>query len=364
MRAKQALRMGALGLSFWVLLSVPSAAAVKGEQQSRLVNFSVENNMGLAPLSVEFTNESTVSGSGLVYLWNFGDGQTSSEEHPIHVYETPGTFDVSLTVTSSHEVHAKTQADAVEAHTIFMFADFEDPLFYDLFWVPSGPVHWTNSPALVGSGSMAVDIHTMGGHAEMQGDDGIVVAGGGSGSGCPIPPLNCRDDIIAESYGTFSFYIDLGGVVAGGGSDFHIFRLSEGYATGPSLVDVVVNKVGGEFLLQYVVSQTGGAVVSSLVPFDATSPQFLEISWVSGSLTTSGLGQFHAKLSNGSMITSESTSTLTSIYNLDNSSEMFDYWQLGMFQSFFIQTGSGQVVFDHFMAERSVSDQYGVDFAP
>jgi len=364
MRVKQVMRMGALGLSLWVLLSLPSAAQTKGEQQSRLVNFSVENSMGLAPLTVVFTNESTVSGSGLVYLWNFGDGETSSEEHPIHIYETSGTYDVSLTVTSSEEVHARTKADAIEAHNIFMFADFEDPLLYDEFWVPSGPVHWTNTPALVGSGSMAVDINTTGTHAEMQGDDGIVVAGGGSGSGCPIPPLNCRDDVDTESYGTFSFYFDVGGVVAGGGSDFYIFRLSEGYATGPALVDVVVNKVGGEFFLQYVVSQTGGAVVSSLVPFDATSPQFLEISWVSGSLTTSGLGQFHAKLSNGNLITNESTSTLTSIFNLDNSGETFDYWQLGMFQSFFNQTGSGQVVFDHFLAERSVSDRYGVDFAP
>ena len=34
------------------------------------------------------------------YLWDFGDGNTSGEMDPFHVYETPGTFQVSLTADS------------------------------------------------------------------------------------------------------------------------------------------------------------------------------------------------------------------------------------------------------------------------
>jgi len=34
------------------------------------------------------------------YLWDFGDGSTSEEENPFHVYAAPGTFNASLTIGS------------------------------------------------------------------------------------------------------------------------------------------------------------------------------------------------------------------------------------------------------------------------
>ena len=35
------------------------------------------------------------------YLWIFGDGMTSTEEHPYHKYEKPGSYTVSLIVTTN-----------------------------------------------------------------------------------------------------------------------------------------------------------------------------------------------------------------------------------------------------------------------
>ncbi len=35
------------------------------------------------------------------YLWNFGDGQTSTEENPYHKYASPGSYNVSLNVSTS-----------------------------------------------------------------------------------------------------------------------------------------------------------------------------------------------------------------------------------------------------------------------
>jgi gliding motility-associated-like protein len=49
------------------------------------------------PTSVAFTNTSTLADS---YLWNFGDGTTSTDQNPIHVYQTKGNFTVTLTATS------------------------------------------------------------------------------------------------------------------------------------------------------------------------------------------------------------------------------------------------------------------------
>jgi len=52
---------------------------------------------GVAPFAVQFTDAS----SGLVtaWSWSFGDGQTSSERSPAHVYANPGTYTVVLTVS-------------------------------------------------------------------------------------------------------------------------------------------------------------------------------------------------------------------------------------------------------------------------
>jgi PGF-pre-PGF domain-containing protein len=67
-----------------------------------VVNFSGSSREGTAPLTVEFSDTST---GGLPSLWNwsFGDGtwyNTSNMtlRNPEHVYETPGTYTVSLTI--------------------------------------------------------------------------------------------------------------------------------------------------------------------------------------------------------------------------------------------------------------------------
>jgi gliding motility-associated-like protein len=53
-----------------------------------------------APVQVNFTNYSTGPGQ-LTYLWNFGDGTTSSDVNPSHTYTSTGKFTVSLAVSSS-----------------------------------------------------------------------------------------------------------------------------------------------------------------------------------------------------------------------------------------------------------------------
>lgn len=46
----------------------------------------------------EFTDTSTPDATG--WLWNFGDGETSTLQNPVHLYLTPGTYTVTLTVTN------------------------------------------------------------------------------------------------------------------------------------------------------------------------------------------------------------------------------------------------------------------------
>ncbi len=47
---------------------------------------------------VTFNNTST---KGDTYAWDFGDGSTSTDENPTHVYVTAGTFTVSLEATNT-----------------------------------------------------------------------------------------------------------------------------------------------------------------------------------------------------------------------------------------------------------------------
>ncbi len=48
-------------------------------------------------LTVNFTNTST---GGASYSWNFGDGATSAETNPVHVYGALGVYNVTLTVSN------------------------------------------------------------------------------------------------------------------------------------------------------------------------------------------------------------------------------------------------------------------------
>jgi len=68
---------------------------IVGPQPRPVADFSAEPTNGPAPLTVRFTNLSRNFTSS---LWDFGDGQTSTETNPTHTYEQSGTFTVKLTV--------------------------------------------------------------------------------------------------------------------------------------------------------------------------------------------------------------------------------------------------------------------------
>ena len=70
-----------------VIAPPPTAAFVASEAR------------GDVPFEVTFANNST-STSPVTYRWNFGDGSTSTEESPTHIYTRPGLYVVSLAATN------------------------------------------------------------------------------------------------------------------------------------------------------------------------------------------------------------------------------------------------------------------------
>jgi gliding motility-associated-like protein len=66
-----------------------------------VANFSTGNVcLGMA---TSFFNQSTLSGGGmLTCLWDFGDGNTSADQNPVHTYSASGMYQVTLSVTSAN----------------------------------------------------------------------------------------------------------------------------------------------------------------------------------------------------------------------------------------------------------------------
>lgn len=67
-----------------------------------IVDFSATPMAGCSPLPVQFNDNSTpASGTITQWSWDFGDGQVSNGQNPLHIYTTVDTFGVSLRVTNS-----------------------------------------------------------------------------------------------------------------------------------------------------------------------------------------------------------------------------------------------------------------------
>ncbi len=56
---------------------------------------------GCVPYTVQFS-DSSIAGTQISYLWDFGDGTTSTAANPVHTYTDTGYFDVSLIITTTN----------------------------------------------------------------------------------------------------------------------------------------------------------------------------------------------------------------------------------------------------------------------
>lgn len=62
-------------------------------------SFTLEADTGCQPFRVTFY-DSSFAWTPLSYLWDFGDGTTSTQQIPTHTYLNPGVFDINLTVST------------------------------------------------------------------------------------------------------------------------------------------------------------------------------------------------------------------------------------------------------------------------
>jgi PKD repeat protein len=65
-------------------------------QNPPVAGFTADKFSGPAPLTVQFTD--TSAGTVTSYHWNFSDGTGSTDRNPSHIFNTPGTYNVFLTI--------------------------------------------------------------------------------------------------------------------------------------------------------------------------------------------------------------------------------------------------------------------------
>ncbi|MFH2055062.1 MAG: PKD domain-containing protein, partial [bacterium] len=88
--------------------------------------FSATPQSGERPLTVYFVQDS--QGNPTEWDWDFGDGGSSDETQPVHVYQNPGLYTVSLTVTNQdgEDTEVKPNFITVTYRTIWVDDDGDD----------------------------------------------------------------------------------------------------------------------------------------------------------------------------------------------------------------------------------------------
>ena len=102
-----------------------------------VAEFSASPTSGTAPLTVQFTDEST--GTPTSWAWTFGDEAISTAQSPSHTYAAAGTYTVALTATNAYGEDTETKTGYITAWP----DTFNVATYADLCKVGTGADGWT-----------------------------------------------------------------------------------------------------------------------------------------------------------------------------------------------------------------------------
>lgn len=97
------------------------------------------SNESYAPCEVTFTNKS-INATG--YLWDFGNGLTSTDENPTMQYATPGLYTVTLTCTAPNDLHYNQVVKSKVINIKDITAGFTQVLYYTTRTTGPGGVYF------------------------------------------------------------------------------------------------------------------------------------------------------------------------------------------------------------------------------
>ncbi len=105
------------------------------------VDFSFDPPAGCVPLQVTFTNLTRFADSR-TYQWDFGDGSTSNEANPVHVYSRADTYTVSL--SASNVTGQKITATKPNAIQVYPRPTAGFDVKPRLIYIPGGTLYTSN----------------------------------------------------------------------------------------------------------------------------------------------------------------------------------------------------------------------------
>lgn len=98
-----------------ILLLISSIPAVSGVLEA---NFYADTTVGSAPLTVQFWDTSDGPPTG--WSWDFGDGNTSTDQNPLHTYNYAGFYTVNLTVTNATTSNLVDYSDYISGSCVYI----------------------------------------------------------------------------------------------------------------------------------------------------------------------------------------------------------------------------------------------------
>ncbi len=119
-------------------------------------NFIADHTDGCGGV-VAFTD---LTGSANSWTWDFGDGQTSIEQHPVHSYAQSGNYTVSLSVTNCAGADEEIKVSYINVSVMELPAVAQDsisvcsPQSFDLVATGTGNLAWYGAP--VGGNALAI----------------------------------------------------------------------------------------------------------------------------------------------------------------------------------------------------------------
>lgn len=133
---------GAILLTILISCSLTDMFAKKECQV--ICDASAAPNSGTAPLSVVFMGNATVTDckERPFYLWDFGDGGSSTSQNTSHIYQSAGTYVWTLTATAGTAQATKSGTVTVEEKKTYYHDSSDD----------------TDQPAVAGSGNAGLGV--------------------------------------------------------------------------------------------------------------------------------------------------------------------------------------------------------------
>ena len=190
------------------------------------------------PMAFDFTTGT--DSEGHPHLWNFGDGNTSTEQAPSHTYDYPGRYVVTVTVMvkgleQTHDV------GVVEAGHVALFQDFET----------SPPAGWSYDPSALSSTDVISGSK----------DWVVNIISPAVDDSC-VPPSHVPKDPPSKTHpmldtSVYEGLVDLRSAVLAEGSELSFFWLNDPDSDGP-VAEARVRRYQGQTQIGLVMADSRG----------------------------------------------------------------------------------------------------------